>query len=67
MRLRLPFISRRRYERELAAQQRSYQLALAEADARHKRLDGRTVSDVLEEHDVHRKAIADALGIRSGT
>jgi hypothetical protein len=93
--VKLPFVSRRRYTRDLAHQERGWQL-FTETAAAHHRAEladlnerytavcivntcltedlataaariaeygiRRTVPEVLEEHDVHRKALADTLG-----
>jgi hypothetical protein len=93
--MRFPFVTRRRYVRDLAHQERGWQRFTEQADNNHRaelaalnekftdvsivnnRLTEdlvtaaariaeygirRTVPEVLEEHDVHRKALADALG-----
>lgn len=92
--MRLPFVTRRRYERALAAEQaetlrvkkvkdewwQRHDAVAEELAAAHivngcltddlttarahlaEHKGRRTVPEVLEEHDVHRKALADALG-----
>lgn len=84
--MRLPYISRRQHEAEIAelraqseeveAKRRRLARWLADEKAANKRLGeelaaarrelarykgARTVPEVLEEHDVHRKALADAI------
>lgn len=79
MRWQLPFVPRRRYERDVAAEQQRHDAVAEELaaprivndcltedlNAAKERLAQygvrRTVSDVLEEHDVHRKVLAEAI------
>lgn len=67
--MRLPFVSRATYEaqgEELAATHIVNSCLTDDLTTARQRLaehqGRRTVSEVLEEHDVHRKALADALG-----